>query len=80
MEQLHVLGDERGAGANVGEARLAQVDASEPHRPARRVIKPQQQSRDGCLAAAGPAQQPEHAARSDVERHVAKDGLLLVRE
>ena len=43
-------------------------------------MKPQQQPRDRCLAAAGSAQQAQHTTRSDAERDVSEDGLLLVRE
>src|SRR5438067_12163739 len=73
LEQLYFLRDQPDARAQLGLARRSQINAAQPEGAVGRVVEPEQQAGDGCLAAACVSQYAEYPARSHEKRDIMED-------
>ena len=74
-EQVDVLGDDRDPGPEGGDGEVAHVDAADPDRAGVHVPEPQDETAERRLAAAGPADDAEVAARRQVQVGGDQGGL-----
>ena len=77
-EELHLLGDDGDAAAQLGGPCVAQVDAADPDRAVGDIPEPQQQAADGRLAASRSPDDPEDRARLEVQVDVVQDRTTFV--
>ena len=70
---MDVLGDDADGVADVGERRVAQVDAADAHGAAGRVVEPGHEPGDRRLAGAGRADEGQRAAGLDAQRDAVED-------
>ena len=74
MKEPGVLADHGDAGADLGQAQLAQVTAPDRHPPALGIVEAQQQAGDGRLAGAARPHDAHALARAHREAHAGVGG------